>query len=62
MAGKITVLLVDDHGLVRRGFRRMLEDELDMLVVGEAVDAVRKEENRLLMEDDFDILKGTKYL
>lgn len=34
----ITVLLVDDHSLVRRGFRRMLEDEPDMLVVGEAGD------------------------
>ena len=33
---KITVLLVDDHSLVRRGFRRMLEDENDMHVVGEA--------------------------
>jgi DNA-binding NarL/FixJ family response regulator len=33
---KITVLLVDDHSLVRRGFRRMLEDEADMQVVGEA--------------------------
>jgi DNA-binding NarL/FixJ family response regulator len=30
------VLLVDDHSLVRRGFRRMLEDEADMDVVGEA--------------------------
>jgi DNA-binding NarL/FixJ family response regulator len=29
-------LLVDDHTLVRRGFRRMLEDESDMEVVGEA--------------------------
>jgi DNA-binding NarL/FixJ family response regulator len=36
MEKKITVLLVDDHGLVRRGFRRMLEDEKDMEVVGEA--------------------------
>ena len=35
---KITVLLVDDHSLVRRGFRRMLEDEPDMEVVGEAGD------------------------
>jgi DNA-binding NarL/FixJ family response regulator len=35
---KITVLLVDDHALVRRGFRRMLEDEPDMNVVGEAGD------------------------
>jgi DNA-binding NarL/FixJ family response regulator len=38
MEKKITVLLVDDHSLVRRGFRRMLEDESDMRVVGEAGD------------------------
>src|SRR5499427_1205289 len=38
MPKKITVLLVDDHSLVRRGFRRMLEDEPDMEVVGEAGD------------------------
>jgi DNA-binding NarL/FixJ family response regulator len=38
MAKKISVLLVDDHSLVRRGFRRMLEDEPDMDVVGEAGD------------------------
>src|ERR1700721_2954656 len=36
MATKIKVLLVDDHSLVRRGFRRMLEDEADIVVVGEA--------------------------
>jgi DNA-binding NarL/FixJ family response regulator len=35
---KISVLLVDDHALVRRGFRRMLEDEPDIMVVGEASD------------------------
>jgi two-component system response regulator NreC len=34
----ITVLLVDDHSLVRRGFRRMLEDDPEILVVGEASD------------------------
>ncbi len=38
MTKKITVLLVDDHSLVRRGFRRMLEDEPDIAVVGEAGD------------------------
>ena len=44
MAHKISVLLVDDHSLVRRGFRRMLEDEDDLQVAGEAsngADAVR---------------------
>jgi len=38
MADKISVLLVDDHSLVRRGFRRILEDEPDLEVVGEAAD------------------------
>ena len=33
---KITVLLADDHSLVRRGFRRMLEDDEAITVVGEA--------------------------
>lgn len=35
---KISVLLVDDHALVRRGFRRILEDEADIAVKGEASD------------------------
>jgi len=38
MPNKISVLLVDDHSLVRRGFRRMLEDEPDIMVAGEAGD------------------------
>ncbi|HXD72723.1 MAG TPA: response regulator transcription factor [Vicinamibacterales bacterium] len=33
---KITVLLADDHSLVRRGFRRILEDDDAIEVVGEA--------------------------
>jgi DNA-binding NarL/FixJ family response regulator len=36
MANKLKVLLVDDHALVRRGFRRMLEDEPSFQIVGEA--------------------------
>jgi DNA-binding NarL/FixJ family response regulator len=32
----ITVLLVDDHALVRRGFRRLLEDDPAIEVLGEA--------------------------
>jgi len=38
MANRLTVMLVDDHALVRRGFRRMLEDEPSLEVVGEASD------------------------
>jgi DNA-binding NarL/FixJ family response regulator len=40
MANKLRVLLVDDHALVRRGFRRMLEDEPSFEVVGEASDGL----------------------
>jgi DNA-binding NarL/FixJ family response regulator len=36
MTDRITVLLVDDHALVRRGFRRLLEDDAALEVVGEA--------------------------
>jgi DNA-binding NarL/FixJ family response regulator len=36
MTEKITVLLADDHALVRRGFRRLLEDDASISVVGEA--------------------------
>ena len=33
---KTTVLLADDHALVRRGFRRLLDDDPALAVVGEA--------------------------
>jgi DNA-binding NarL/FixJ family response regulator len=36
MNDKVTVLLADDHALVRRGFRRLLEDDAAITVVGEA--------------------------
>lgn len=48
MAPKITVLLVDDHALVRKGFRRMLEDDRAITVVGEASDGT--EAVRLALE------------
>lgn len=38
MSARITVLLADDHHLVRRGFRRLLEDDPRIEVVGEAAD------------------------
>ncbi|HTD23484.1 MAG TPA: response regulator transcription factor [Terriglobales bacterium] len=39
MKAKISVLLVDDHALVRRGFRRILEDDAEIRIVGEASDS-----------------------
>jgi len=38
VSDRITVLLADDHSLVRRGFRRLLEDDPSIAVVGEAGD------------------------
>lgn len=38
MDNRITVLLADDHSLVRRGFRRILEDDPMIAVVAEASD------------------------
>lgn len=35
---KIPVLLVDDHALVRRGFRLLLEDDPEIAIVGETGD------------------------
>ena len=36
MTPTISVLIVDDHALVRRGFRRLLEDDPSIAVVSEA--------------------------
>jgi DNA-binding NarL/FixJ family response regulator len=49
---EISVLLVDDHSLVRRGFRRMLEDEPDIKVVGEASDGHEAVEAVALLKPD----------
>ncbi len=47
---KIAVLLVDDHILVRRGFRRMLEDDAEIEVVGEAGDGNEAVEKAALLK------------
>jgi two-component system, NarL family, invasion response regulator UvrY len=36
---QVSVLLVDDHAVVREGYRRLLERHRDIAVIGEAVDA-----------------------
>ena len=37
----VTVLLADDHPIVRQGMRHLLESEPDLLVVGEAADGLQ---------------------
>ena len=48
----IAVLLVDDHALVRRGFRRMLEDDPGIKVVGEASDGHEAVEAAIALRPD----------
>lgn len=48
----ISVLLVDDHSLVRQGFRRMLEDDPEIEVVGEATDGHEAVECALALRPD----------
>ena len=53
---KIRVLLVDDHALVRRGFRRLLEDDPDLEVVGEGSDGQQAEELARQLKPDVIVL------
>ena len=70
----IKVIIVDDHPVVRRGLKQIIEDETDMEVAGEAKNAglcfslVRKTDCSLVLLDitlpdksGFDVLKQLKY-
>lgn len=52
MGNKLKILLVDDHALVRRGFRRMLEDEPTFEVIGEASDGLEAVESAEKLQPD----------
>lgn len=55
--GKITVMLVDDHALVRDGIKALLEDEEDIIVIQEAsqgleaIDLLQSNEPDLMIID-----------
>ncbi len=49
---RIRVLLADDHSLVRKGFRRMLEDDAGIEVVGEAANGPSAIEAALQLAPD----------
>lgn len=52
MTVQTRILLVDDHAIVREGYRRLLEDESTIQVVGEANDAAQAcEQARSLSPD-----------
>jgi two-component system invasion response regulator UvrY len=51
-ASLIKVLLVDDHAVVREGYRRLLERDARIRVVGEASDAVQACESALTADPD----------
>ena len=52
MSAPLRVLLVDDHAVVREGYRRLLEREPDIEVVGEAGDATQACERALALSPD----------
>ena len=52
MTGPTKVLLVDDHAIVREGYRRLLEDEANISVVGEASNAAQAYEQARSLAPD----------
>ncbi|HEY7888609.1 MAG TPA: response regulator transcription factor [Steroidobacteraceae bacterium] len=52
MSGPTKILLVDDHAVVRQGYRRLLENESGIQVIGEASNATQAcEQARMLGPD-----------
>jgi two-component system, NarL family, response regulator LiaR len=52
MADKIRILICDDHAIVREGLRALMGNELDMEVVGEAVNGVEGVQKSLDLQPD----------
>ena len=52
MSDKIRLLLVDDHVVVRVGYRRLLESRADIAIVGEAATAREAQEMTRQFEPD----------
>ena len=52
MPNRIRVVLVDDHAVVRKGMRELIEDEDDIEVVGEAADGQQAVDLALALRPD----------
>ena len=64
-ADTVTVMIVDDHRMVRQGLRRVLEEELQFTIVGEAGDgpeaiamAEQLDPNVVLMDVNLPTMSG----
>jgi len=53
---KITILLVDDHKVLREGLRALLESEDDMIVIGEADTGAQAIRSSIELEPDIVVL------
>ncbi len=52
MSNKIRILIADDHTIVRQGLSRLLEEQPDLKVVGEATDGQKTVEQALALKPD----------
>ena len=52
MSDKIRILIADDHTIVRQGLSRLLEEQPDLKVVGEATDGQKTVEQALALKPD----------
>jgi two-component system invasion response regulator UvrY len=52
MPALVTVLLVDDHAVVREGYRRLLERDAKIQVVGEAANSIQAYERALSLDPE----------
>ena len=56
MSDNIRILIADDHAVVRRGLRALIDTEPDMEVVGEATDGVEAVERASELKPDVILL------
>lgn len=56
MKKPIRILIADDHAVVRRGLRSLIQTEKDLLVIGEASDGIEAVESTLRLKPDVVIM------